>query len=198
MAQLRDDEYVALRATIRERGTARPILFVATLAGWALLMLITLASSPRPLSFLFPLMSLAAGFEAVFHLHIGVERIGRYLQVFYEGDAGENPGVGWESTAMAYGRQFPGAGSDPLFAAVFVLATALNLAPTLFVERRSGAFAIAALAHLAFLVRISLARRRAAHQRALDLARFRQIQADRQLGPEPGGDRREPEGGAAA
>jgi hypothetical protein len=179
MAQLRDDEYVALRATIRQRGTVRVIIFAVVIAAWALLILITLASAPRPLSFLFPLMALAAGFEAIFHLHIGVERVGRYLQVFYEGDSGDKPGTGWESTAMAYGRQFPGAGSDPLFAAIFVLATALNLAPTLFVERRSAAWAIACLAHLALFARISLARRQSGRQRAIDLARFRQIQADR-------------------
>jgi hypothetical protein len=179
MAQLRDDEYVALRATIRERGTARVIIFAAVIATWALLILLTLASSPRPLSFLFPLMALAAGFEGIFHLHVGVERVGRYLQVFYEGDTGEKPGAGWESTAMAYGRQFPGAGSDPLFAAIFVIATALNLAPTLFVGRGSAAWTIACLAHLALLTRIIVARQRASRQRALDLARFRQIQGDR-------------------
>ena len=36
-----------------------------------------------PVATLLPLVLLAACFEAIFALHTGVERIGRYLQVFY-------------------------------------------------------------------------------------------------------------------
>jgi hypothetical protein len=180
MDELRQAEYAALRATIKERGTARVVLFPVMVGAWAVMMLLTLAVSPRPLSFLFPLMALAATFEAVFHLHTGVERIGRYLQVFYEKDVDPTRGQGWETIAMAYGRAFPGSGSDPLFVTAFAVAIALNLVPTLLM-RPNVAWAIVAVAHVALLVRISLARRRAAGQRALDLERFRTL-----LNREPG------------
>ena len=39
---------------------------------------------PVPLATLVPLLVLAAAFECVFALHVGIERVGRYLQVFYE------------------------------------------------------------------------------------------------------------------
>ena len=85
MTAREQDEYIALRATIRERGTARVCLFVGRhrrLGGarrsprprWR----------PRPIATLLPLLVLASMFEAVFALHVGVERIGRYLQVFHE------------------------------------------------------------------------------------------------------------------
>ena len=66
------------------------------------------------ISTLVPLLVLAAGFEAIFALHMNVERIGRYLQVFHEQDGG------WEHVAMRFGQRFPGAGPDPLFAQLFV------------------------------------------------------------------------------
>ena len=53
------------------------------------------------MSTLVPLLILVAGFEAIFALHVNVERIGRYLQVFHEDDDG------WEQVAMQFGR-FPG------------------------------------------------------------------------------------------
>ena len=61
-----------------------------------------------------PLLVLAATFEINFFVHTGVERIGRYIQVFYEERAGA---TGWETTAMNYGAKFP-AGLDPLFSIV--------------------------------------------------------------------------------
>jgi len=50
------------------------------------------------------------GFEAIHALHVGAERIGRYLQVYYE-DAPDAPR--WETTAMAVGPALPGGGIDP-------------------------------------------------------------------------------------
>ena len=94
------DEYAALRATIRERGTARVSLFVAGFVAWGALAVGTAALASTPLASLLPLLVLAAVFEAVFALLVGVERIGRYLQVFHE--AGDGPR--WEHTAMAFGR----------------------------------------------------------------------------------------------
>ena len=82
---------------------------------------------------LLPLLLLAAGFEVVFGLHTAVERIGRYLQVFYEEDDPSRLERSWERTAMAYGRTYPG-GSDPLFVAYFFLATLLNFVPVILAE----------------------------------------------------------------
>src|SRR4051812_40874617 len=113
------EEYRALRATIRERGTTRVWVFVAGLVGWAGVEVATAALAALPVATLLPLLVLAAVFEAVFALHIGVERIGRYIQVYFEDSAG------WEHTAMAYGGAFRG-GTDPLFTLVFVCATILN------------------------------------------------------------------------
>jgi hypothetical protein len=66
---------------------------------------------------------LAAGFEAVFALHVGVERIGRYLQVFHE-DAGGPPA--WERHAMAFGPPSAGGRVDPLFSGLFAAAAVLT------------------------------------------------------------------------
>src|SRR5581483_8305308 len=120
------EEYTALRATIRERGSLRVTLFLATLFAWGGATIATAALAALPVAALLPLLLLAAGFEGVLSLHTGVERIGRYLQVFYEADAA----CAWERTAMAYGKQFPG-GPDPLFSAHFALAAALNFVPVL-------------------------------------------------------------------
>src|SRR4051812_48252260 len=77
-------EYSALRATIRERGTARICLLAAGMAAWGAIAVATAAVASSPVATLLPLVVLAAVFEAIFALHIGVERIGRYLQVFHE------------------------------------------------------------------------------------------------------------------
>ena len=87
------EEYRALRATIRERGTARVWIFVAGLAAWAASAIATTALAAPPLATLLPLLVLAAGFEALVTVHIGVERIGRYVQVFLE-DEHFFPGMG--------------------------------------------------------------------------------------------------------
>src|SRR5262245_28415723 len=97
------EEYRALRATIRERGTARVYLVVGGLGAWAALVIATASLASLPVATLLPLLFLAGVFEAIFALHTGVERIGRYLQVFYE----EPPERGWEHVAMAFGRAFP-------------------------------------------------------------------------------------------
>ena len=80
------EEYRALRATIRERGTARVCIFAGGIVAWAAVTIATAAMASTPLATLLPLLVLAAAFEVVFALHIGVERIGRYLQVFHETD----------------------------------------------------------------------------------------------------------------
>ena len=75
------DEYNALRATIRERGTARVCIFVAGVAAWTAATIATTALASSPVASLLPLLLLACVFETVFALHVGVERIGRYVQV---------------------------------------------------------------------------------------------------------------------
>ena len=62
-----------------------------------------------------PLAILVGGFESINALHVGVERIGRYLQVFYEG----MPAPAWETTTMAAASRLRGGGVDPLFTVVF-------------------------------------------------------------------------------
>lgn len=180
MDELLRDEYKALRATIRERGTVRAITFFVSLAAWAALSFALLASGHPIMAPLLPLMVLVAGFETVFQLHVGVERVGRYLQAAYEERPQPPAGAGpsWETAAMAYGRAHPSAGSDPLFARIFLAAMLVNVIPVLDVRwARPVTVALLALAHAAFGVRVLLARRQAGRQRAEDLARFRELLA---------------------
>lgn len=167
-------EYSALRETIRERGTARHYIFVLGLTVWSGLVLASTALGAPPAGTLLPLLLLAGIFEAIFALHLGVERIGRYIQVFLEG------GGGWEDVAMAYGRTY-GGGPDPLFAPVFVAAGVLNFLPTLMAEPVAVELVAVGAAHLCFAGRIAVARRDARRQRGTDLARFQKIKA----GPAP-------------
>ena len=159
-----------MRATILQRGTQRVWLAVAGLALWALLALTIEALASPPVFALLPLVVLAAAFEAVYAVHTAVERVGRYVQVFFE-EAGD----GWEHTAMAYGAAFKGGGIDPLFCAYFWSATLLNLIPMLLAEPVTPEWIVLGAAHLAVVWRILVARRTAAGQRAVDLVRFKQL-----------------------
>jgi hypothetical protein len=165
-------EYTALRATIRQRGNARPWLAVAGLAAWSAEALAIAVLGPPPAVALVPLLVLAATFEAVFALHIGVERIGRYVQVFHEA-AGEP--AAWEAAAMSFGRPPSGTSTDPLFAVYFGLAALLNFAPVMLAVPVPVEALVIGGAHLLFLARLVVARRAAAGQRAADLARFREM-----------------------
>jgi hypothetical protein len=166
------EEYRALRETIRERGTARIWVVLAGLAAWAGLAIATIAWAPFPVASLFPLLVLAAAFEGVFALHTGVERIGRYVQVFYEDDESTRQ---WEGQAMAYGSRFPGGAVDPLFVALFGLATLLNFVPVVLVAAVAIEYIVVGAFHVLMLARLGVARRHAARQRAIDLERFRQL-----------------------
>ena len=168
------EEYRALRATIRERGTARVWIFVAGLAAWAASAIATTALAAPPLATLLPLLVLAAGFEALVNVHIGVERIGRYVQVFFEDghEPSESSRVspGWEHVAMAYGT--PGMGT---FIAYFVLATVLNFLPVLLAEPVPVEVIVIGALHLVVIARVLVARHHARRQRATDLERFQRI-----------------------
>jgi hypothetical protein len=165
-----------MRATIRERGTARMVLIPFIFIGWAGTAVATAAVITVAMSTLVPLLVLVAGFEAVFALHLNVERIGRYLQVFHEQDDG------WERVAMRFGQQFPGSGPDPLFSRHFLLATSVNFLPAAL----GGAvpeLVIIAILHLIFINRVRLARAFAATQRVKDLERFQALHRERSQPP---------------
>jgi hypothetical protein len=168
------DEYNALRATIRERGTARVCVFAAGIAVWAAIVIATAVLASTPLATLLPLLVLAAVFEAIYALHVGVERIGRYIQVFHETDASR----GWEHAAMAFGRPKGAASVDPLFVMVFLLAGLFNIAPALILQPATEELVFVGGAHVLFALRLIVARSAAARQRAIDLARFQQIKGE--------------------
>jgi hypothetical protein len=165
------EEYSALRATIRERGTARICLFGGGLVGWGAVTLATAALASTPLATLLPLVVLASLFEAVYALHIGVERIGRYIQAFHE--SAQAPG--WEHIAMAFGRPKGAAAIDALFTIPFLVATIVNAAPGLTFQPTMPEMVFVGGGHALFLVRLFSARAIAARQRPLDLARFAEI-----------------------
>ena len=173
----KDDEYSAMRATIRERGTARMVLVPFIFIGWAATAIATAAVITVALSTLVPLIILAAGFEAVFALHVNVERIGRYLQVFHESDDG------WEHVAMRFGQQFPGTGPDPLFSRHFLLATSVNFLPAALGGEKLELVLIGVL-HVVFINRIRIARAYAATQRARDLERFEALRREQEQAPD--------------
>lgn len=169
------EEYKALRATIRERGTTRVWIVLAGTVGWAVTVLGTVALAAPPAAIFIPLLILATTFEIAFALHTGVERIGRYIQVFFEND-GTNPGWEHRITSFASGRRLPGT-TDPLFARSFWLAAVSNLIPAILIGPIPVEWAVLGLAHAAFIVRVATARRQAASQRASDLQRFREMKA---------------------
>jgi hypothetical protein len=170
MSDFSQSEYEALRSTIRERGTARLCAVLAGLAVWGALAIALLLAELQGAITLVPFVVLAATFEINFFIHTGVERIGRYIQIFYEEHTGA---TGWETIAMSYGAKFP-SGLDPLFSLIFAVAAAINFLSALAVaERRPGWIGLSLVAHVAFGYRIVSARKLAAAQRALDLDRFR-------------------------
>jgi len=160
------EEYKALRATISQRGSVRTCVFVAGLAIWSMVALAATFIS-IPLITVLPLLLLAGTFEAIFALHVGVERIGRYLQVFHQDR--------WEKTAMAFGAPLAGTGSDPLFIVFFGLATMCNFVPVLLAEPLRIELAMLGGVHALFIVRLVVARRVAGRQRAADLERFKNL-----------------------
>ena len=170
------EEYRALRATIRERSTARVWIALVGAGLWAALTVTTAALAALPVATLLPLLFLALTFEIVYALHTGVERIGRYLQVFFEDD---HSARSWEHAAMAYGSTYPGGGSDPLFTMYFCTATVFNFIPTAFAGAVAIEYAFLTPIHALFIVRVVVAHRRAGRQRALDLERFEKLKASR-------------------
>jgi hypothetical protein len=170
--RLAESEFTVLRETIAARGTTRMVLLPVTFLGWAALTVVLLLFGELPVAALLSLAVLVAGFEAIHALHVGVERIGRYLQVAYEG---EPDGPKWETTAMAVGPALPGGGIDPLFSVVFVCAAMINLVPPLLPGPTPLEMWVVAVPHAAFVVRVLRARGAAARQRAVELESFKAL-----------------------
>jgi hypothetical protein len=169
MSDLRQAEYEALRATIRERGTMRMGAVIAGFIGWGALAALPLITNLGA-GALVPLLVLFATFEVNFFVHTGVERVGRYIQVFYE-EATDSRG--WETVAMSYGLKHPAGGLDPLFAAVFAACAVVNFTTALATTTHPAWIAFSLIAHIVFCYRIVTARETSTAQRALDLDRFR-------------------------
>ena len=174
MTSREQEEYRALRATIRQRGTARVWIVLAGITAWAAIALATASLAELPVATFLPLLILAVTFEITASVHQGVERIGRYIQVFYEDD-----GRGWEHAAMEYGRQFPGSGSDPLFATYFWIAALFNFVPVLTAGPVALEWAVVGSIHVLFIVRVIVVKRDAAQQRVRDLERFMKLKTGR-------------------
>lgn len=184
-SDLAREEFRALRATIRERGTLRLFVVAITFVAWATLVLLAWRGGVSvPFAALATLLLLAAGFEIVFATHVGVERIGRYLQAHYE-RGGQAP-PRWEHEAMAIGKEPSLAGwIDPLFSPVFIAAAILNLVPVLMpgiqwsipvraVPRGlTGIWSLVAVfSHVAFIIRVRRCLAFAARQREIELQWF--------------------------
>jgi hypothetical protein len=145
---------------------------------WAAILTVVLVLLPYPVAAAIPLLLLVVTFEVIKPLHFGAERIGRYLQVFYE-EEGE-PGrsfhdtPAWERVAMSFGS-VPGVGGHPLFVPIFFMATAINYLAVLLPRPVAIELSVMAIPHLAFLAWLVAADRAMRHQRAIELARLREL-----------------------
>ena len=169
-------EYLVLRRTIAQRGALRPILLVCGIGLWALALTAVLVWLQYPLAFFIPLTVIAATFEAIRPLHFGAERIGRYLQVFYE-EAGEpdrplRDTPAWERVTMRFGK-VPGVGGHPLFVPVFFLALAVNYMAMMLSGPGAIDTVVMAVAHALFGGWLFAAHRAMKTQRDIELERFR-------------------------
>lgn len=174
LVRLSAAEYQVLRRTIATRGTARMIVAPTSCFGWAALTLAHAGLAGTPTVSLLSLAVLVAGFESVHALHVGTERIGRYLQVYYEADIN---GPRWESTAMLVGPALPGGGIDPLFSGLFVGACLLNLLAVQPLRSTPIEASLMIAAHAAFVFRVVRARLAASRQRAVELESFKALQS---------------------
>jgi len=173
-------EYRVLRETIATRGSLRPVLALIGLIGWAMSLTAVLVWIPYPVAAIIPLLILLVTFEVIRPLHFGAERIGRFVQVFYEEDGQperplrETPS--WERMAMRLSA-VPGTGGHPLFVPVFFLATIANTLPVLLVQPPATPIELTALGvpHAAFMIWLLNADRAMRAQRACELEQFRRL-----------------------
>ena len=175
-------EYRVLRDTIAARGSLRPVLALIGFAAWALILTAVLVWIPYPVAAVIPLLVLLVTFEVIRPLHFGAERIGRYVQVFYE-EAGDpsrplSDTPSWERVAMSFGV-VPGVGGHALFVPLFVMATALNYLAVLLPGPERIELSVMAIPHLAFIAWLVASDRAMRAQRAIELARLRELYQQR-------------------
>ena len=171
-------EYLVLRRTIAQRGALRPILLVCGIGIWALTLTAVLVWLQYPVAFFIPLIVIAATFEAIRPLHFGAERIGRYLQVFYE-EAGEQDRPlrdtpAWERVTMRFGK-VPGVGGHPLFVPIFFLALAVNYMAMMLSGPGAIDTIVMAVAHAIFGGWLFAAHRAMKTQREIEVERLRNL-----------------------
>lgn len=186
MDRPRRSEYLVLRRTIAHRGALRPILVLTGIGIWAALLTAVLVLLPYPVAAAIPLLVLVVTFEVIRPLHFGAERIGRYLQVFYEEQGDPSRSLSdtpsWERVAMSFGA-VPGVGGHALFVPTFLLATAVNYLAVLLPGPVAIEMGVMAIPHLAFIAWLVAADRAVRTQRAIELARLRELVKGQTLKP---------------
>jgi hypothetical protein len=176
MDPLHLEEFRSLRETIRSRGGLRLTLSLGGLAAWALTLVAVLAWLPNPVAGSIPLLLLVATFEVNRTIHLAIERIGRYLQVYYEESAVAGAdSAAWERTAMAFGSSVPGAGGHPLLVPVFLLATLINSLAIVLPGPTPLELGIMTMPHASFAIWMFFANHAMRQQRASELERFREL-----------------------
>ena len=142
------------------------------MTAWAALLIVVLALLPYPVAASIPLLVLLVTFEVIRPLHFGAERIGRYVQVFYEEDGAANRPLtdtpSWERVAMNFGT-VPGVGGHALFVPVFLLATAINFLAVVLPGPVALELSVMAIPHLAFIAWLVASDRAMRAQRAIEL-----------------------------
>ena len=149
------------------------VLFVVTLVTWAVVAGLVAVFISLPLASLLSLILLMAGFEAVHALHVSVERIGRYLFVRYESGS---PKLMWEGAIAAFGAGHRPSTrpADAVFSLLFLIAIMANLLVSALGATTPELVAIGA-AHALAALRVLIAKRTFAAQRAEDQARFEAV-----------------------
>jgi hypothetical protein len=176
MDQLQSIEFRVLRDTIRARGGLRLTLALAGLSIWALTLVAVLGWLPNPIAGTIPLLLLAATFEVNRSLHLGVERIGRYLQVFYEESQVPRSGApAWEQTAMDFGPTAPGAGGHPLLLPLFIFATLINFLSVVLPGPIPLELGVMAVPHGSFVIWTLYADKGMRQQRTRELEQYRAL-----------------------
>lgn len=181
-------EFEALRATIRQRGSLRYGVVLVSTAVAALIAALGIASplaAARDWAALVALMPLVAGTALAARLHETVERIGQYLRVYYEESRGQ---ALWESRVAAA----PSArGGSPIFAGVFAVTGALALAVAVtawpaWLEEPGRTRRLLVIAAYGLYAAWTIALDRACRgAKARELARWQAL-SDRALGPSSG------------
>jgi hypothetical protein len=145
---------------------------------WAAILIAVLVLLPLPIAAAIPLLSLVVTFEVIRPLHFGAERIGRFLQVFYEEDGDPSRPLrdtpSWERVAMSFGV-VPGVGGHVLFVPLFLMATAVNYLAVLLPRPAPAEMSVMAIPHLAFVVWLVASDRAVRNQRAIELVRMREL-----------------------